>query len=92
MSAGERERLLLDVVTECTSSVLGYHDPAELEPDLTFPEAGVDSLTATEIRGRIAARIGVPVPRARFDAGTTLAEAAVILAALVAEAHEASDV
>jgi hypothetical protein len=60
MPAPERERILLDVVTECTAGVLGYHDPAELEPDLSFPEAGVDSLTATEIRSRIAARAACP--------------------------------
>lgn len=83
MTAAERERILLDVVTECTAAVLGYQDPAELEPDLSFPEAGVDSLTATEIRSRFAARVGMPVPRTRFDARTTLAEAARILNGLV---------
>ena len=85
MPAAERERILLDVVAECTADVLGYQDPAELEPDLSFPEAGVDSLTATEIRGRIAARVGMPVPRTRFDARTTIGEAARILNGMLAE-------
>ncbi|WP_019547518.1 acyl carrier protein [Streptomyces sulphureus] len=89
MPEAERERILLDVVMECTATVLGYHEPDALEPDMDFPEAGVDSLTAVEIRSRIAARIGVPVPRARFRARTTFAESAKILAALVAEAEGA---
>ncbi|GAA2617477.1 acyl carrier protein [Streptomyces axinellae] len=89
MPAPERERILLDVVTECTAGVLGHHDPAELEPDLSFPEADVDSLTATEIRSRIAARVGMPVPRTRFDARTTVGEAARILNSMLGESATA---
>ncbi|WP_255945300.1 acyl carrier protein [Streptomyces odontomachi] len=86
MPDAERERILLDVITECTAHVLGYPGTDDLDPDLTFPEAGVDSLTASRIRSRIAARIGVPVPRARFGVDTSFFEAARILSSLVEEA------
>lgn len=79
MPTAERERLLLDVVMECTAAVLGHDDLRDLEPDMEFAEAGVDSITAVEIRSRLSARLGAPVPRDRLNAAPTFAEAARVL-------------
>ncbi|MFW5418771.1 acyl carrier protein [Nocardiopsis sp. CNT-189] len=76
MPDAERERLLLDVVVECTAAVLGHPDVRDLEPDMEFAEAGVDSIAAVEIRSRISARLGAPVPRTVLEAAPTFAEAA----------------
>ena len=42
--------------------MLGYDSPAEIDPDRPFQELGFDSLGAVELRNRLAASSGVPVP------------------------------
>jgi polyketide synthase 12 len=59
---GEREALVLEFVREQTAAVLGYDSPAEIAPDRPFQELGFDSLGAVELRNRLDASTGVPVP------------------------------
>ncbi|MFD4847820.1 type I polyketide synthase, partial [Streptomyces sp. NPDC058425] len=54
-AAGARERLLR-LVTEETAAVLG--DPRPVDPDTPFTGLGLDSVTAVEIRNRLAAATG----------------------------------
>jgi mycoketide-CoA synthase len=58
----EHEALVLEFVREQTAAVLGYDSPAEIDPDRPFQELGFDSLGAVELRNRLAASTGVPVP------------------------------
>jgi polyketide synthase 12 len=58
----EREGLVLEFVREQTAAVLGYDSPAEIDPDRPFQELGFDSLGAVELRNRLDASTGVPVP------------------------------
>ena len=41
-------------------------DPAEIDPEAPFASLGIDSLTATELRNRVQAALGVPVPATTF--------------------------
>jgi mycoketide-CoA synthase len=59
---GEREALVLEFVREQTAAVLGYDSAAEIDPDRPFQELGFDSLGAVELRNRLDASTGVPVP------------------------------
>ncbi|MGQ4361622.1 beta-ketoacyl synthase N-terminal-like domain-containing protein, partial [Streptomyces sp. SAS_272] len=43
----------LRLVRECTAVVLGYPDQALVDPQRTFKELGIDSVTAVELRDRI---------------------------------------
>ncbi|MFC9332020.1 beta-ketoacyl reductase, partial [Kitasatospora sp. NPDC057015] len=64
----ERESLLLDLVRTRTATVLGHSSPHAVAPDRPFTEAGVDSLAAVEIRGRLDAATGIRLPAtAVFD-------------------------
>ena len=59
---GEREALVLEFVREQAAAVLGYDSPAEIDPNRPFQEMGFDSLGAVELRNRLDASTGVPVP------------------------------
>ncbi|MFD6422243.1 type I polyketide synthase [Streptomyces sp. NPDC060198] len=50
---------LLDLVTAEVSSVLGHATPDAVAPDRAFVEVGLDSLSAVELRTRLAARTGL---------------------------------
>ncbi|MFF2331920.1 MULTISPECIES: beta-ketoacyl reductase [unclassified Streptomyces] len=57
-----RRRLMLDLVRGQVSTVLGYQGPEAVEADRPFKELGLDSLTAIEIRNRLRAATGLPLP------------------------------
>ncbi|MFI6173859.1 SDR family NAD(P)-dependent oxidoreductase [Nocardia sp. NPDC051052] len=58
----ERSALLLDTVRAEVAATLGHTSPATLDPHRSFTDLGFDSLTAVELRNRLTARTGVPLP------------------------------
>ncbi|MFD7638762.1 SDR family NAD(P)-dependent oxidoreductase, partial [Streptomyces sp. NPDC059873] len=53
MTAGEREKALLDLVLGHVAVVLGHSSAHAIAPDRAFKELGFDSLTAVEFRNRL---------------------------------------
>ena len=58
----EQRRILLNLVRAQAAAVLGQSDPSRIEPDRGFLEIGVDSLTAVELRNRLASATGLRLP------------------------------
>ncbi|MEW9532106.1 SDR family NAD(P)-dependent oxidoreductase [Microbispora sp. NPDC049125] len=63
-SADERRTILLDLVTSQVAAALGYHSPAEIEPERELLELGFASLSAVELRTRLNVRTGLDLPTA----------------------------
>ena len=57
-----REAALLDAVRAQTATVLGHADTRRIGPAATFRELGIDSLTALELRNKLAAATGLKLP------------------------------
>ncbi|MET8183500.1 acyltransferase domain-containing protein, partial [Streptomyces sp. NPDC005336] len=67
----EREALLLDLVRVRTAALLGHTGPDAVEPDVPFLEAGMDSVTGTELRNALNAATGATLSAGVvFDHGT----------------------
>jgi acyl transferase domain-containing protein/NAD(P)-dependent dehydrogenase (short-subunit alcohol dehydrogenase family)/acyl carrier protein len=61
-SEPERSRLALEAVTLETASVLGHASSRAIDPERSFKELGFDSLTAVELRNRLAEKTGLRLP------------------------------
>ncbi|WP_455678438.1 SDR family NAD(P)-dependent oxidoreductase [Streptomyces arboris] len=59
LTATERHKLVLQLVRDEVATVLGHADSGAVEADRAFQEMGFDSMTAVELRNRIAEQTGI---------------------------------
>ncbi|MFD8935157.1 SDR family NAD(P)-dependent oxidoreductase [Streptomyces sp. NPDC059578] len=86
MTGAERMRHLTDLVRAEAATVLGHAGTATIDADRAYHEMGFDSLTAVDLRNRLTARTGLPLPTTVvFDRPTPAATARYLFAELVGE-------
>ncbi|NUS88161.1 MAG: acyltransferase domain-containing protein [Streptomyces sp.] len=61
-SAAEGQALLADHVRAVAAAVLGHPTPDGIDPERSFVESGVESLTALQLRNRLMADTGLTLP------------------------------
>ncbi|WP_413775680.1 type I polyketide synthase [Micromonospora sp. RTGN7] len=86
LTPARREETLTDLVRELAAGVLGHDDAAAIRATTAFRDLGFDSLTAVELRARLVAAIGQPLPITLvFDHPTPVVLARFLLAGLLGD-------
>ncbi|MGR4884999.1 type I polyketide synthase [Streptomyces sp. LARHCF249] len=62
LSEADQRAALLDLVRTHVAALLGYEDPAEVPADRGFTDLGFDSVAAVDLRTRLVAATGRPLP------------------------------
>ncbi|MFF1309178.1 SDR family NAD(P)-dependent oxidoreductase, partial [Streptomyces sp. NPDC058307] len=62
LSAADGEEAVLQIVRTHAAAALGHSRPEDVQPQQAFRELGFDSLTALELRNRLAAATGLRLP------------------------------
>ncbi|WP_435586028.1 type I polyketide synthase [Micromonospora aurantiaca (nom. illeg.)] len=87
LSQAEQVRLLVDLIRTAAGEVIGHDTPYAVEAGRPFRDLGFDSLTAVELRGRLARSTGLSLPSSVvFDHPTPQALAEHLRAELLDEA------
>ncbi|MFC5285714.1 type I polyketide synthase [Actinokineospora guangxiensis] len=89
LGAPERQRAVLELVLGEAAAVLGHRDTQAIGADRGLLQSGFDSLTAVELRNRLAARTGLRLPvTLLFDHPTPAAMARFLHAELAEDTPE----